>query len=371
MRGAKDSWGNGVQNANTHYGWQPEMKTPKNGPPVPAAALKRPTQRDIALATGLSQTSVSLVLNGVEPSTVSAEARERIQEAAKRLGYVPNRMARNLQSARTHTLACIVPDITNPTYPALIRGFQSTADAAGYDTMIFDTDGAPERELRALQWLSQGHVDGVMAVFFHVQEAELLKAMRGHLPVVQLESQAHKPSRTIDKIYIDNAAAAQAMTQTLIDKGHQRIAMLCAPLGPGAERLRGYRAAMRQAGLTARTIAADDFSQAAGARAMAAELAGDFRCSAVFAANDLLAIGAMSALRAAGRRIPEDVAVAGFDDIPSAHLLHPALTTVRRSEQAIGRLAADLLIARLDGPDAAQPGRGFEQPFELVLRDSA
>ncbi len=370
MRGAKGSWGNGVQNANTHYGWQPEMKTPKNGPPV--AALKRPTQRDIALATGLSQTSVSLVLNGVEPSTVSAEARERIQEAAKRLGYVPNRMARNLQSARTRTLACIVPDITNPTYPALIRGFQSAADAAGYDTMIFDTDGTPEREQRALQWLSQGHVDGVMAVFFHTPEADLLKAVRGRVAVVQLESQAHKPSRTIDKIYIDNAAAAQAMTQALIDKGHRRIAMLCAPIGPGAERQRGFRAAMRQAGLTARTIAADDFSQAAGARAMAAELAGgDFSFSAVFAANDLLAIGAMSALRAAGRRIPEDVAIAGFDDIPSAHLLHPALTTVRRSEQAIGRLAASLLVARLDGPDAAQPGRGFEQPFELVLRESA
>lgn len=360
-----------MQNAHSHYEWQPDMKTSKNGPPTPAA-LKRPTQRDIALATGLSQTSVSLVLNGVEPSTVSAQARERIQQAAKRLGYVPNRMARNLQSARTRTLACIVPDITNPTYPALIRGFQSAADAAGYDTMIFDTDGTPEREQRALQWLSQGHVDGAMAVFFHIQETELLKATRGRMAMVQIESKAHKPSRAIDKLYINNAAAAQAMTQALIDKGHQRIAMLSAPLGPGAERQRGFRAAMRQAGLTARTIAADDFTQEAGARAMAAELAGgDFRCSAVFAANDLLAIGVMSALRAAGRRIPDDVAVAGFDDIPSAQLLHPPLTTVRRSELSIGRLAADLLIARLDGTQAEQPGRGFELPFELVLRDSA
>ena len=360
-----------MQNANSHYEWQPDMKTSKNGPPTPAA-LKRPTQRDIALATGLSQTSVSLVLNGVEPSTVSAQARERIQQAAQRLGYVPNRMARNLQSARTRTLACIVPDITNPTYPALIRGFQSAADAAGYDTMIFDTDGTPEREQRALQWLSQGHVDGAMAVFFHIQEAELLKATRGRMALVQIESKAHKPSRAIDKLYINNAAAAQAMTQALIDKGHQRIAMLSAPLGPGAERQRGFRAAMRQAGLTARTIAADDFTQAAGARAMTAELAaGDFRCSAVFAANDLLAIGVMSALRAAGRRIPDDVAVAGFDDIPSAQLLHPPLTTVRRSELSIGRFAADLLIARLDGAQAEQPGRGFELPFELVLRDSA
>lgn len=337
---------------------------------APARALRRPTQRDIAAATGISQTAVSLVLNRVEPSTVSAEVRERILEAAQRLGYVPNRVARNLQSARTRTLACIVPDITNPTYPALIRGFQSAADAGGYDTMIFDTDGAPEREQRALQWLAQGHVDGVLAIFFHIDEADLLKVVRGRIAMVQVESQAYRPSRHIDKVYIDNAAAAQAMTQVLIDKGHQRIAMLSCPIGPGAERQRGFHAAMKQAGLSGCIIAADDFTQAAGARAMTAELAGHFRCSAVFAANDLLAIGAMTALRAAGRRIPDDVAVAGFDDIPVAQLLQPALTTVRRFEQAIGRFAAELLIARLDGPDADRPGRGFEQPFQLVLRDS-
>ncbi|WP_216842319.1 LacI family DNA-binding transcriptional regulator [Acidovorax sp. SRB_14] len=338
---------------------------------APVMALRRPTQRDIAVATGLSQTAVSLVLNRVEPSTVAAEARERILQTAQRLGYVPNRMARSLQSARTRTLACIVPDITNPTYPALVRGFQSAADAAGYDTMIFDTDGAPEREHRALQWLSQGHVDGVMAVFFHIGEAELLKAVRGRIAVVQLESQAHRPSRDIDKIYIDNAAAAQAMAQALIGKGHERIAMLSCPMGPGAERQRGFHAAMQRAGLPTCIVAAEDFTQAAGERALAAELAGRFDVSAVFAANDLLAIGAIAALRAAGRRVPDDVAVAGFDDIPAAQVMHPALTTVGRSEQAIGRFAAGLLIARLDGPDADQPGRSFELPFQLVLRDSA
>ncbi|QNK67621.1 LacI family DNA-binding transcriptional regulator [Variovorax sp. PAMC26660] len=337
---------------------------------APARGQRRPTQRDIALATGLSQTAVSLVLNRVEPSTVSAEARELILQTAQRLGYVPNRMARNLQSARTHTLACIIPDITNPTFPALVRGFQSAADAAGYDTMIFDTDGTLERERRALQWLSQGHVDGVMALFFHFDDADLAQALHGRIAVVQMVSE-YRPSGDIDQVYIDNAAAAQAMTQALIDKGHQRIAMLSCPRGPGAERQRGFHAAMQKAGLSASLITADDFTQVAGLRAMEAELAEHFHCSAVFAANDLLAIGAMAALRAAGRRIPDDVAVAGFDDIPSAQLLHPALTTVRRFEHEMGRFAAELLIARLDGLDADQPGRGFERPFELVMRDSA
>lgn len=348
------------------------QSTATAAPPLTARApMRRPTQRDIAVATGMSQTAVSLVLNRVEPCTVSEDARQRILQTAQRLGYVPNRMARNLQSARTRTLACIVPDITNPTYPALIRGFQSAADSAGYDTMIFDTDGTPERERRALQWLAQGHIDGAMALFFHVDEAELLEAVRGGIAVVQVVSQASEPSLDIDKLYIDNAAAAKAMTQVLIDKGHERIAMLSCPIGPGAERQRGFHAAMQQAGLSARIIAADDFTQAAGTRAMATELAGDFRYSAVFAANDLLAIGAMAALRAAGRHIPEDVALAGFDDIPAAQLLYPALTTVRRSEQTMGRFAAELLVSRLDGPDANRPGRGFELPFQLVLRDSA
>lgn len=347
------------------------MKKAPTAPARTALDRRRPTQRDIALATGLSQTAVSLTLNRVASATVSQEARERILQTAQELGYVPNRMARNLQSARTRTLACIVPDITNPTYPALVRGFQSAADAAGYDTMIFDTDGAAEREQRALQWLSQGHVDGVMAVFFHIGQAELLKALRGHLPMVQLESQAHRPSTDVDKLYINNAAAAQAMTQALIGKGHQRIALLSSPLGPGAQRERGYRAAMKAASLTPQLIGAEDFTQQAGERAMAAALSSGFDGSAVFAANDLLAIGAMSALRAAGRRIPQDVAVAGFDDIPAARLLQPALSTVRRDEQAIGRLAAEMLLARLEGPEAGRPGRGLELPFELVLRESA
>lgn len=359
------------------------MKSPVSGRPPSAKAKtrdkptvsRRPTQRDIAVATGMSQTAVSLVLNRVESSTVSAEARERILQSAQQLGYVPNRTAQNLQSARTRTLACIVPDITNPIYPAMVRGFQSAADAAGYDTMIYDTDGTPEREHRALQWLSQGHVDGAIAVFFHIEPAELLASVRGRVALVLVGNQAHKPSRAhdnaYDNVYVDNAAAAQAMTQALIDKGHQRIAMLSCPMGPGAERQRGFRAALKQAGLAARLIAAEEFTQAAGERAMAQALAGNFRCSAVFAANDLLAIGAIGALRTAGRSVPDDVAVAGFDDIPAAQLLHPALTTVRRSELAMGRFAAELLVGRLDGADAGRPGRGFELPFQLVLRDSA
>lgn len=355
------------------------MKTPSHIPQQPSdpsitrprrpALVRRPTQRDIALATGLSQTAVSLVLNKVEHSSVSAEARQRILSAAQELGYVPNRSARNLQSARSYTLACVVPDLTNPTYPALVRGFQTAADAAGYDTMVFDSDGTPERERRALKWLAQGHVDGVMAVFFHVDEDALFQAVGARAAVVLLDSQARPPAHGFDRLHINNAAAAQAMTQALIDKGHRRIALLGSARGPGAQRQLGYEAAMALAGLSPQVLNAPDFTQPAGEKTLASALAAGLDCSAVFAANDLLALGAVAALRAAGRRIPEEVAVAGFDDIPTAQLLQPGLSSVSRNEQGIGRFAAKLLIARLD-VEAVRPGRSVELPFQLVLRGS-
>ncbi|WP_162592179.1 LacI family DNA-binding transcriptional regulator [Variovorax sp. PBL-E5] len=333
--------------------------------------LRRPTQRDIAAATGLSQTAVSLVLRHGDVPAVSADARARILKAAQRLGYVPNRIAQNLQATRSHTLACIVPDITNPTYPAMVRGFQAVSQAAGYDVMIFDTDAQPERERQALNWLLQGHVDGVLASFFHIAEAELAGLVRRGTALVLIGRPARKTSTQIDRLYVDNAGAARAMTQALIAKKHRHIAMISHPLGPGAERCRGYRSAMKDAGLRTIDIPADGFVQDAGMRAMAEFLAQRPLCSAVFAANDLLAIGAMAAIRAVGLRIPQDIAVAGFDDIPAAALMYPALTTVHRSEPAMGRMAADMLIAQLDAHGAERPGRSIELPYQLVMRDSA
>lgn len=336
----------------------------------PRVPFRRPTQQDIAAATGLSQTAVSLVLRHGDVPAVSADARERILQTAQRLGYVPNRIAQNLQATRSHTFACIVPDITNPTYPAMVRGFQAVAEAAGYDVMIFDTDGNPERERQALRWLLQGHVDGVVAAFFHMAEAELAGLVERGTALVLIGSPARKASMPIDRLYIDNAGAARAMTQALIAKGHRDIAMISPPLGPGEERRRGYRSAMKDAGLRPIEIAADGFVQEDGLRAMTAFLAQRPLCSAVFAANDLLAIGAMAAIRAVGLRIPDHIAVAGFDDIPPAALMVPTLTTVHRFEPAMGRMAAELLIAQLDTNAAERPGRSIELPYQLVMRDS-
>ena len=184
----------------------------------------RPTQKDIAAAAGVSQAAVSLVLNKAETPSVPAATRERILKLAGELGYQPSHPARMFRSARTMALACVIPDITNPFYPGLVRGLQSVAAPAGYDVLIFDTDGTPEGEARAVNWLLQGRADGVVATFFHLRIPELTMLARTGIPLVRLESQ-HKAEGPlpIDSVYIDNMEAAASMTRFLIARGHRGL----------------------------------------------------------------------------------------------------------------------------------------------------
>ena len=160
---------------------------------------RQPTQRDVARRAGVSQATVSLVLSGDAP-TISAETWERISKAARELGYVPNRSAQALKTSRTMTIACIVPDITNPFYPSLIRGIQSVADGLRYDVITVNTDGSPERERHFLDWVRQGRVDGVIGVFFTLACRDFSPLVDAGVPVVRIESSrsaaAKSPSTT-------------------------------------------------------------------------------------------------------------------------------------------------------------------------------
>jgi LacI family transcriptional regulator len=333
-------------------------------------APTRPTQKDIALAAGVSQAAVSLVLNKAETPTVPSQTRARILKVAGELGYQPNHAARMLRSSRTMTFACVIPDITNPFYPGLVRGLQTVAAPAGFDVLIFDTDGRPEGEERAIDWLLQGRADGVVATFFHLRVPELAVLARKGIPVVRLESQ-HKPAGplAIDSVYIDNVEAAAAMTRFLISRGHQRIAMIQAEFGPSRRRALGYGSVMKQAGLTPEFVTDSAYSEESGARAMKRllEKKGD-RPTAVFGASDVLALGAMEAARAAGLSIPDDIAIAGFDDISVAKLL--GLTTVRQPEFDLGALAARTLVKRLQPGGLKAPGNSHELKFEIMKRAS-
>jgi LacI family transcriptional regulator len=334
-------------------------------------AAVRPTQKDIALAAGVSQAAVSMVLNKAETPSVPAATRARILKLAGEFGYQPNHPARMFRSARTMTLACVIPDITNPFYPGLVRGLQSVAAPAGYDVLIFDTDGRAEGEERAASWLLQGRADGVVGTFFHLRIPQLAKLAHKGIPIVRLESQ-NKPKGPlpIDSVYIDNAEASAAMTRYLIERGHRRITMILAEVGPSHRRAFGYASVMRAAGLVPEFVTDSRYSEQSGARAMREILTTRRnRATAVFGANDMLAVGAMVAARDAGLSVPDDIAIVGFDDIPAAKLL--GLTTVRQPEFELGALAAQTLVGRLQPDGLERPGTSLELKFEIVKRASA
>lgn len=311
-----------------------------------------------------------MVLSGGGAPAIPAETWERITKAARELGYAPNRAAQALRTSRTMMIACIVPDITNPFYPALIRGVQSVTDAISYDVLSVNTDGSPERERHFLDWFRQGRVDGVIGVFFTLKARDFKPLVDAGVPIVRIESSKKRGGDiAIDDIYVDSRAAARAVTKYLVDRGHQRVAMIAGRGGPQGVRIEGYRDALAEAGCEPHVVVDDEFSEVGGIRAAEAILSGSYKPTAIFAANDLMAIGAMQALRERAIDIPRDIAVVGFDDISASRLVTPPLTTVAQFQDRMGARAAEILLARLKG-DFPSVGTTEEMPFKLVERGS-
>jgi LacI family transcriptional regulator len=334
--------------------------------------MKKPTQLDVARLAAVSQPVVSYVVNRDAVASVAPETRRRVIEAIEQLGYVPDRAARTLRTRKTFTIAGIIPDITNAFYPAFERGIQDVAESHGYDLIVYNTDGDAEKEAR-FQRAVQGGVDGVIGVFFHLNANDLRSLLDQHVAVVRLEATRQQIGPLpLDNLYVDNVAAAQDAVAFLLGRGHQRIGMIAGRGGPRQPRIEGYRRALAAQGIAfdAGLLRETDFVEGGGYEAMRELLLVSPGPTAVFAANDLLAMGALVALREAGLRVPADVAVVGFDDIPAARLVGPALTTVAQFPEQLGRRAAALLFERLAGV-APEGGRCEERPYELVIRESA
>jgi LacI family transcriptional regulator len=330
----------------------------------------RATQKDVARAAGVSQATVSLVLSGGGAPSIPAETWDRITQVAKDIGYVPNRFAQALKTNRSMTIACIVPDITNPFYPSLIRGIQSVTDGLSYDVIAVNTDGSPERERHFLDWARQGRVDGVIGVFFTLRAEDFRPLIEAGVPVVRIESSKKTGGEiAVDDIFVDSRAAAFAVTEYLIAQGHSRIAMVAGRGGPQTNRIEGYRTALANAGHAEHVVIDDEFNEVGGIRAAGKILAGNFRPTAIFAANDLMAIGVMQLLRERNVDIPGQIAVAGFDDISAAKLVTPPLTTVAQFQWQMGERAAQTLMERLRSIKAG-PGTAVEMPFNLIQRGS-
>ncbi|MCA9884494.1 MAG: LacI family DNA-binding transcriptional regulator [Anaerolineae bacterium] len=333
---------------------------------------RRVTQGDVAKKANVSQAMVSYVVNNNSSITIPDETRQRILDAMDELGYVPNITARRLRSSKTYTIAGIIPDITNPFYPAFERGIQDVVNQNNYDLIIYNTDGDAAMERKCLESMMQGRVDGIVGVFFHIRAMELINLIEQGLSVVRLEAMPKMPgSVPLDNIYIDNIAASRAAVEYLIGQGHTRIGMLTSKEGPARFREMGYREAMlaHQITIDPELTRVGEYSEDGGYQAMTQLLSLSALPTAIFAANDLMAMGAMLAIREKNLTIPDDIAVMGFDDIPTAKLVYPSLSTVAQSQREMGRTAAKMLFERLEGT-APEHGRSQEMPFELIIRDS-
>ena len=309
--------------------------------------MKHATIRDVARAAGVSVATVSRVLNDTDP--VSPATRERVLAAAAELDFVPHSGARSLSTRRTDTIGVILPDLHGEFFSELIRGLDVATRARGLHLLLSHSHGDPNEALAVLRAM-RSRVDAMVVMSPYADEGVLAAAVGGRTPVVLLGSGGEVGGHP--RFEIDNVAGAYAMTTHLLDAGYRRIAFVAGPSGniEASQRLAGYRAALAAHGQIVEQVVQGDFTQASGDRA-ARRLLAEARPEAIFAANDMMAIGCLQALREAGLRIPADIALAGFDDIPIARFVDPPLTTVGVPIAEIGRQAieccAQLLASRV------------------------
>jgi LacI family transcriptional regulator len=325
------------------------------------------TIKDVAREASVSVATVSRVLNGAP--VVREETAKRIRDVAAALRYAPHGGARSLITKRTNTLGVLLPDLYGEFFSELIHGIDVTARREGYHILVSRSwEGRTEIEeaMRAMR----GRVDGVLLMSPDI-DADSLLNIPPALPLVLLCSPASQPA--LDSVIIDNYRGAKEMTRHLVSLGHQRIAIIKGAAGnyDAAERLRGYRAALKEAGIerVADLERSGDFTEAGGFAATLELLAHHPRPTAIFAANDSMAIGALSALRESGVRVPDEIAVAGFDDIPLARYMDPPLSSVRVAISDLGARAVETLLHGIRNQASRHPQRE-RLSTELVIRRS-
>ncbi len=302
---------------------------------------------------------------------MSAITRGRVERSIDTLGYRPDGLARSLRTRRTHMVALILPDITNPYYPVLARGLEAGIEPDGYRAFICSSDGDADRERAYLREVCDRGVDGIVLDSFHLTVDDLQVATGGRLPLVWIGG-APMEHPGVDSVRSDDDAGAYAATNHLIERGHRRIALIDGPPGSGTARRDGYRRALADAGLPVypEPSPRTDWTREGGRATVAALLALDPPPTAIFCSNDLTAIGALDAARNASMSVPDDLAIVGFDDIEAAALVTPALTTVMNPAIDIGRTAAGILAERMTGRHDG-PTQTVTLPSPLVVRGSS
>jgi len=323
------------------------------------------TSEDIAREAGVSQPTVSRVLNG-HPN-VAPQTRERVLSAITELNYAPNELARSLLSGRTKTIGVVVSDILNPFYPQLVQVLAERLAAAGYGTTLLWRVGNRTPD-QLLEVLSQRLVDGMVFTAATLSSRGVLDALLPRFPVVQLNR--HIPGLACDAVVTDNRAGAAQVADHLYGLGHVRMALIAgsSDTSTSTEREDGFRTRLEALGvpLSPDRIVAGDYSIESGAERMTALVRGHDPPTAVFAANDSMAVGALNAALSEGLRVPADISIVGFDDIAMAAWPICGLTTVRQPIATMAEVGVRRLLARIEDPGLAHETQWFDS--ELVVR---
>jgi LacI family transcriptional regulator len=328
----------------------------------------RVTIKEVAAEAGISFGTVSRVINNdvhVKPQT-----RERVLQAMERLGYVANRQARSLAGGKSHVIGVLVPDLGTGYIGEIVRGIDAELGLAGYDLMLYTTHRTAVKEAGYVANLAQGMVDGLLLVLPRNPSDYVGTLTRREFPFVLIDHQG--TGKDCPAVGATNWQGAYNATEYLIKLGHKRIGFITGSLDLGAavDRLDGYKSALRthHIPIDSCLVYEGTFFQPDGYAGATCLLDSDLHPTAIFASNDVMAMGAMDAVRSRGLRIPEDISIVGFDDIPQAESVRPALTTVRQPLEQMGRVATQMLLDMLKNPEI-EPNR-IELPTELIIRSS-
>lgn len=330
------------------------------------------TIREVARQAKVSVGTVSNVLAG--SATVRAELRRRVEEAMRGLDYHPNQIARSLKTRQTKTLGMVISDITNPFFPQVVRGAEDVAIASGYLLITLNTDDSPERERQALSMLRAQKVDGLLlTVAASRGDMNHIEQFRDSgLPVVCIDREV--PGVPLDLVCADNTRGAKMCMQHLLSRGHRRIGYLSGSFGlfTAVTRLEGFNQALNDAGITAdaELVRHGDFRFDSGYRLAKEMLLEHNPPTALFASNAMMGFGALKAIHELCLRCPEDVALAMFDDVPFGDVIQPRLTVVAQPAYHMGKVGAQLLIARLEGRETSTEPVVKTLVPELLVRES-